>query len=114
MSEAGAPQEGTQTEGIQAIDRLDRLIHEPGRLKIMTHLFVVDSGDFVYLMRATGLTRGNLSSHMTKLEEAGYVKVEKEFVDRKPVTMLSLTDEGREAFLEYRKNIAQALETPSQ
>jgi DNA-binding MarR family transcriptional regulator len=95
---------------MQAIDRLDRIIHEPARLKIMTHLYVVESGDFVYLMRTTGLTRGNLSSHMTKLEKAGYVQVTKEFVDRKPVTMLSLTDEGRAAFLEYRKNMTLAIE----
>lgn len=95
---------------MEAIDRLDRVIHEPARLKIMTHLYVVESGDFVYLMRTTGLTRGNLSSHMTKLEEAGYVEVIKEFINRKPVTMLSLTDEGRTAFLEYRKNMALAIE----
>jgi DNA-binding MarR family transcriptional regulator len=101
--------EGHEME-MQAIDRLDRIIHEPARLKIMTHLYVVESGDFVYLMRTTGLTRGNLSSHMTKLEKAGYVQVTKEFVDRKPVTMLSLTDEGRAAFLEYRKNMTLAIE----
>ena len=96
--------------GMQAIDQLDRVIHEPARLKIMTHLFVVESGDFTYLMRTTGLTRGNLSAHMTKLEEAGYIDVVKEFVDRKPVTMLSLSDLGRKAFLNYRRNMAQVLE----
>jgi DNA-binding MarR family transcriptional regulator len=101
----------SQAEEMDAIDRLDRVIHEPGRLKIMMQLFVVESGDFVYLMRTTGLTGGNLSSHMNKLEEAGYVDVIKKFVERKPVTMLSLTDKGREAFLEYRKNIALALES---
>jgi DNA-binding MarR family transcriptional regulator len=100
----------TQEKEMNAIDQLDRVIHEPARLKIMTHLYVVESGDFVYLMRTTGLTRGNLSSHMTKLEEVGYVDVIKEFVDRKPVTMLRLTDKGRAAFLEYRKNMALAIE----
>ena len=103
----------TQEKQMDAIDRLDRVIHEPARLKIMIHLYVVESGDFVYLMRTTGITRGNLSSHMTRLEEAGYVDVIKEFVDRKPVTMLSLTDKGRTAFLEYRKNIGLALEGSS-
>lgn len=98
------------TDEMKAIDRLDRVIHEPARLKIMTHLYVVESGDFVYLMRTTGLTRGNLSSHMTKLEEVDYVEVIKEFVDRKPVTMLRLTKKGRNAFLEYRKNMALAIE----
>ena len=76
----------------------------------MTQLYIVESGDFVYLMRTTGLTRGNLSSHMTKLEEAGYIEVIKEFVERKPLTMLRLSDEGRSAFLEYRKNMALAIE----
>ena len=102
-------QENNEKE-MNAIDQLDRVIHEPARLKIMTHLYVVESGDFVYLMRTTGLTRGNLSSHMTKLEEVGYVEVIKEFVDRKPVTMLRLTDKGRTAFLEYRKNMILAME----
>jgi DNA-binding MarR family transcriptional regulator len=102
-----------QTEELRAIDRLDRLIHEPARLKIMTQLYIVESGDFTYLMRSTGLTRGNLSSHMTRLEEAGYIEIIKEFVDRKPMTMLRLTEQGREAFLDYRKNIAQAMEATS-
>jgi DNA-binding MarR family transcriptional regulator len=101
----------TQTPEMLAIDRLDRIIHEPGRLKIMTHLYIVESGDFVYLMRTTGLTRGNLSSHMTKLEQVGYVDVIKEFVNRKPVTMLSLTEEGRKAFQDYRKNISLVMES---
>jgi len=95
---------------MDAIDRLDRIIHEPARLKIMTRLYVVESGDFVYLARTTGLTRGNLSSHMLKLESAGYLEVIKEFVDRKPVTMLKLTDKGRQAFIEYRKNIFEVIE----
>ncbi len=102
-----------QKKEMDAIERLDRVIHEPARLKIMTHLYVIESGDFVYLMRTTGLSRGNLSSHMTRLEEAGYVDVIKEFVDRKPLTMLRLTDKGRKAFLEYRENIALALEGSS-
>jgi DNA-binding MarR family transcriptional regulator len=101
----------TESSGeMNAIDRIDRIIHEPARLKIMTHLYIIESGDFVYLMRTTGLTRGNLSSHMTKLEEAGYVDVNKKFVERKPVTLLSLTDKGRKAFLEYREMMAQVLE----
>ena len=98
-----------QPDALRAIDRLDRVIHEPGRLKIMTQLSIVDSGDFTYLMRTTGLTRGNLSSHMTKLEEVGYLEITKEFVNRKPVTLLSLTTQGREAFKEYRENISRAI-----
>lgn len=99
-----------QAQDMALIDGLDRLIHEPARLKIMTHLYVVDSGDFIYLMRTTGLTRGNLSSHMSKLEAAGYIEVIKQFVDRKPQTMLRLTTRGREAFERYRQDITSALD----
>ncbi len=99
----------SQEKQMDAIDQLDRTIHEPARLKIMTQLYIVDSGDFTYLMRTTGLTRGNLSSHMTKLEKAGYLEVIKEFIERKPVTMLKLTPAGRVAFLDYRQNLAKAI-----
>ena len=102
-----------QAAEMAAIDKLDRVIHEPARLKIMTHLFVVESGDFTYLMRTTGLTRGNLSSHMTKLEAAGYLEIVKEFVNRKPVTLLRLTSAGRKAFIDYRDNLALVLEGSS-
>lgn len=74
---------------------LDRLIHEPGRLAIMTVLSSVKSADFVFLQRTTGLTKGNLSSHLTKLEEAGLVRIEKRFVLKKPNTNVELTPEGR-------------------
>ena len=94
---------------LDPIDDLDRIIHEPARLKIMTHLFIVEQGDFIYLMHQTGLTRGNLSTHMSKLEKAGYIEVKKEFVERKPVTMLRLTGRGREAFLRYRDNMRRVM-----
>jgi DNA-binding transcriptional ArsR family regulator len=73
---------------------LDRLIHEPGRLAIMTVLSSVKSADFVFLQRTTGLTKGNLSSHLTKLEEAGLVRIQKRFVLKKPNTNVELTAEG--------------------
>lgn len=95
---------------MEPIENLDRVIHEPARLKILTQLYVVDSGDFTYLMRVTGLTRGNLSSHMTKLEEAGYIEIKKEFVDRKPLTMLRLTPDGRKALETYRKTMARIIQ----
>jgi DNA-binding transcriptional ArsR family regulator len=75
---------------------LDRLIHEPGRLAILTVLSSAGDADFLFLQRATGLTKGNLSSHLAKLEAAGLVTVEKRFVGRKPNTRLALTAEGRE------------------
>ena len=74
---------------------LDRLIHEPGRLAILTVLSSVRDADFVFLQRATGLTKGNLSSHLTKLEEAGLVVIEKRFVRKKPNTNVALTAEGK-------------------
>jgi DNA-binding MarR family transcriptional regulator len=74
---------------------LDRLIHEPGRLAILTVLSSVTDADFVFLQRATGLTKGNLSSHLTKLEEAGLVTIKKRFVHKKPNTNVALTAEGK-------------------
>jgi DNA-binding MarR family transcriptional regulator len=74
---------------------LDRLIHEPGRLAILTVLSSVTDADFVFLQRTTGLTKGNLSSHLTKLEDAGLVTLEKRFVRKKPNTNVALTAEGR-------------------
>ena len=75
---------------------LDRLVHEPGRLAIMTVLSSVRDADFVFLLRATGLTKGNLSSHLSKLEEAGLVEIEKRFIRKKPNTSVAITDTGRE------------------
>jgi DNA-binding HxlR family transcriptional regulator len=75
---------------------LDRLIHEPGRLAILTVLSSVKAADFVFLQRTTGLTNGNLSSHLTKLEHAGLVAIEKKFVHKKPNTSVSLTRLGRD------------------
>jgi len=67
----------------------------------MARLFVIESADFLFLMRQTGLTFGNLSSHLSKLEPAGYIEVKKEFVGKKPHTMLRLTEKGRAAFRKY-------------
>lgn len=88
---------------------LDRVVHEPARLKILAYLSAVKSADFVFLLSRTGLTYGNLSSHMTKLEEAGYIEVEKEIKDKRPHTMLSLTEKGRSAFEDYRQNMLDLL-----
>jgi len=93
-----------------SISEIDKTIHEPARLMILAHLFVVESADFLFLQRQTGLTWGNLSSHLSKLEGAGYVSVEKEFVDRRPHTVLHLTEKGRAAFQEYRQSMKQLFE----
>ncbi len=95
---------------LNAIQNIDKIIHEPARLLLMSHLFIVDGADFLFLQRQTGLTWGNMSSHLRKLENAGYVSVEKEFIDKKPHTTLKLTDKGRKAFKEYRKNMKQVFE----
>jgi DNA-binding MarR family transcriptional regulator len=88
---------------------IDRVVHEPARLVIMTNLYVVESADYTYLMNRTGLTWGNLSAHLSRLEEAGYVKIEKEFVEKKPHTMVQLTEEGTKAFELYRVQIQKML-----
>jgi DNA-binding MarR family transcriptional regulator len=84
---------------------IDRVIHEPARLLLVAHLYVVESADVVFLMRNTDLTWGNLSSHLGRLEEAGYVEIIKDFVDRKPHTMVKLTPAGRAAFDAYRRQM---------
>jgi len=89
---------------------IDKLIHETARLLIMSYLAVVESADFLFLQGQTGLTFGNLSSHMSRLEEAGYLKVEKKFVAKKPNTILSLTSAGRKAFDLYRRQMMEMLE----
>ena len=104
------PTDEANSQSLPEIADIDRLIHEPARLMIMALLYVVESGDFTFLMRQMGLTWGNLSSHMSKLEAAGYIEVEKEFKGKKPHTMLRLTSEGRTAFQEYRQRMKQVLD----
>jgi len=91
-------------------DVIDKVIHEPARLKIVAQLYVVDSADMVFIMQQLGLTWGNLSSHVTKLEKVGYIEVTKEFFEKKPRTTLKLTDAGRTAFEQYRKSIKRMLD----
>jgi DNA-binding transcriptional ArsR family regulator len=81
----------------EEIAGLDRLIHEPARLAILTALSACQSADFLFLQRLTGLTKGNLSSHLAKLEEAGLVKIDKQFVGKLPNTQAALTARGRTA-----------------
>ncbi|MFB3852395.1 MAG: winged helix-turn-helix domain-containing protein [Vicinamibacterales bacterium] len=88
---------------------IDRLIHEPARRVIMTILFTVESADFLYLLRETGLSKGNLSSHLSKLEEAGYVSIEKSFRGKLPLTECRLTSAGRTAFRRYREYLKQVV-----
>jgi DNA-binding MarR family transcriptional regulator len=89
------------TPDLQALATLDRVIHEPARLMIMTVLYAVSEADFLYLQRELGLTQGNLSSHLAKLEQASYVLITKTFKGKYPLTICSLTPKGREAFDGY-------------
>lgn len=88
---------------------LDEIVHAPARLLIMATLSVVNSADFNFLLKQTELTRGNLSSHLSKLEHAGYVDIKKEFVNKIPRTLIRLSDKGFTAFEQYRKNMKQML-----
>ncbi len=91
----------------EQLANLDRLIHEPTRLAILSALLACQSADFLFLQRITGLTKGNLSSHLAKLEGAGLVGIEKRFIAKKPYTMIRLTNTGREALEGYWKEIAE-------
>lgn len=89
---------------------VDRLIHEPARYAIMAHLYVLERADFLFLTTQIGLTAGNFSTHMGKLEAAGYVEVKKEFLHKKTHTLVSLTLKGRQAFEAYRQHIKQVID----
>jgi DNA-binding MarR family transcriptional regulator len=87
------------------------VIHEPARLMIMTMLYALEEADFLYLQRECGLTQGNLSSHLARLEEAGYVQIRKTFKGKYPLTICSFTGKGRRAFQEYAQKIRIVSET---
>ncbi len=95
-------------ERLRAIAELDRVIHEPGRMMIVALLAAVVECDFLYLLRETELSKGNLSSHLARLEEAGYVEIKKTYVGKVPQTLLRLTEPGRAAFGEYRARLTKA------
>jgi len=96
--------------GISTLLDIDPIIHAPARLSVLTYLYVVEGSDFMFLKNMTGLTWGNLSTHLSKLEEAGYVTIEKRFKGKKPHTMIRLTDRGRAAFRTYREHIQRVLD----
>ena len=92
---------------VQDLLDVDRVIHEPARLAIVAVLAACESADFVYLRNATGMTQGSLSAHLGKLEEAGYVEIEKRFQGKKPNTLCRLSDTGRTAFKQYRARVSK-------
>ena len=86
---------------------IDKTVHEPARLLILSMLYVIDSADFVFLHKQSGLTRGNFSTHISKLEQEGFIDVTKEFVNRKPTTIYKITESGQKALDTYRKLMKQ-------
>ena len=84
---------------------IDRTIHEPARLRILTILSGLDLSDFTFLLETLGLTKGNLSSHMDRLEKAGFVEVIKSFRGRMPHTEFRITKDGREALAGYWESL---------
>jgi DNA-binding transcriptional ArsR family regulator len=100
---SGQRKSGTHDPGL-LLD-IDRTIHEPARLMILAYLSAVESADFIFLLNQTRLTQGNLSFHLSKLEEADYVAIEKKFIGKRPQTMLSIKDKGRKVLKKYLKTM---------
>jgi DNA-binding MarR family transcriptional regulator len=99
-------------DDIRQPHEVDRLIHEPARYNIMALLYVVERAEFLFVRNRTGLTPGNLSAHLSKLETAGYLAIQKEFVGKIPRTFLSLTELGRESFADYHSKMKALFSTP--
>jgi len=87
------------------IQDIDRTIHEPARLLLLIYLYSIEKADFTFLRKQTGMTQGNLSSHLTKLESAGYIQTEKLFKNKRPLTLIRITDPGKKAFADYVKGM---------
>jgi len=101
------------SDELRAVTTLDRLIHEPARLLIVTILSSIASADFLFLQRETGLTKGNLSAHLSKLEAAEYVKIEKTFKGKLPLTICKLTSAGQKALKVYRQQLQSFIDQTS-
>jgi DNA-binding transcriptional ArsR family regulator len=96
-------------DDLRGVVEVDRVLHEPARLLLVALLYPVEDADFLFLLRESGLTRGNLSSHLARLEEAGYVAATKGYLGRVPHTDYRLTGEGRVAFRAYREQMKRTL-----
>jgi DNA-binding transcriptional ArsR family regulator len=94
---------------LRMLTEVDRVIHEPARLLIVALLSSVHEADFLFLQRETGLTKGNLSSHLSRLEQAGYIRIDKGFRGKIPQTVCGLTADGRAAFKAYRAQMKRAV-----
>ena len=99
------------TDTLQSMLDVDRFIHEPARLIILTILNALESADFLYLLRESGLGKGNLSSHLTRLEQAEYITIEKTYRGKTPLTICQLTAAGQAAFETYREQLKNVVDT---
>jgi len=99
----------TQTTVAHDDEGADRLLHEPARRVIMTILYAAESADFLYLLRETGLSKGNLSSHLARLEGGGYVAIEKTFRGKVPLTICRMTEQGKASFRRYREYLRRVV-----
>jgi DNA-binding MarR family transcriptional regulator len=97
------------SDSLRTLVGVDRTVHEPARLAILALLHSVRGADFLYLQRETGLTKGNLSSHLSRLEQAGYLKIDKSFQGRIPRTVCRITPAGRKAFEDYCRSLLGVL-----
>ena len=95
------------SEPFQAITNVDRLVHEPARLAILTALEACVSADFMYLQALTGLSKGNLSLHLGKLEARGLIAIQKTFAGKTPRTVVRLTKEGKTAIRDHWRRLEQ-------
>ena len=100
----------TSKDDLHDLAEIDQVIHSSARLMVLIHLYVVESADYVFLKNITGLSWGNLASHLNKLEEAGYVTMKKGYKGKKPNTIIRLTKQGRTAFKEYKQHMQQLLD----
>ena len=110
MAKKSVQKEVNKHEKAVILESMDKILQVPNRLLIISLLYVVEKAEMKFLLTQSGLTWGNLSSHTTKLEEVGYVDIEKKFKGKKPQTWVSLTKEGRLAFETYRENMKKLLE----
>lgn len=97
------------SDQLPKVPSIDRTIHEPARLLIMAILSAADEADFQYLLGATGLRKGNLSSHLSRLEKEAYIEIEKSFIGKTPRTICRLTADGLEALELYRRQMKALL-----
>lgn len=96
---------------LSSLSGVNRVLHEPVRLQITALLYTISNAEFIFVLNQLGLTWGNLSAHLSKLEDAGYVQVIKGYKGKRPQTILSLTAEGRAAFREYTQAMRELFQS---